>query len=75
MFIDGHKLPLSFDKWLKKAQQGFDDYTRKGHTVEKVYIDPDTFPAWCRERGHEIDARARTEFANDVVGRKYVYRD
>lgn len=72
IFSDNHVLPETFEKWLQKAEDGFDDFTRQGLIVEKVYIDPDTFPAWCRARGLNIDAKARVEFANDFVGRKYL---
>jgi hypothetical protein len=71
-FVDGHGLPSAFQEWHNKAQAIYNQIKmRGGVTVERVYIDPDTFPAWCRDRGLNIDAQARTRFANEFVARKY----
>ena len=72
IFTDSHVLPKTFEKWLQLAEDGFKNFTRQGLVVEKVYIDPDTFPAWCNARGLNVDAKARVKFANDFVGRKYL---
>jgi len=71
VFSDSHVLPETFDKWLQRAENGFSDATSKGHTVVKVYIDPETFPAWCRQRSLDVNAKARVAFANDFIARKY----
>lgn len=75
LFIDGDKFPLLYDQWLKKAEKGFNEIRRRGSTVEKVYFDPETFPAWCNERAMDIDARARSAFINEFMARKHVYND
>jgi len=72
LFVDGHNLPDTFDDWLKKSQDLLSCLQSQGHIIEKVYIDPDTFPEWCRRRGLDINSRARTDFANDFVARKYI---
>jgi hypothetical protein len=36
-----------------------------------VYIDPDTFPEWCREEGVGVNREGRGKFAGDVVEKKY----
>lgn len=71
LFKDGHNLPATFDQWLKAAKRAKDTRERGGLLVVKAYIDPDTFPAWCAARGLDIDAHARTEFANLVAYREH----
>jgi len=33
----------------------------------KVFIDPETFPAWCKEKGKDMDSNARAELAIEVA--------
>lgn len=69
LLSDAHLLPRTFLQWQDKAEQGRKRYLRAGHIVVKAYIDPNTFPAWCNSRGLNIDAHARTEFANAEAAR------
>lgn len=71
IFSDSSKLPSSYKDWLNSAETGFRELTSKGRTVERVYLDPNTFPDWCRSHNLKIDAQARMEFANEFVARKY----
>ena len=71
-FSDGHRLPDSYDKWLQMAASSYNKLISRGVSVEKVYIDPVAFPAWCRLRGLDIDANSRVQFANEFAGRKYL---
>lgn len=75
MFIDGRKLPISFDKWLQQAQCLFEGLQRDGRTVVKVDIDPEAFPEWCRVHSLDVDARARVRFSDEFVAREYLYKD
>lgn len=68
LFEDGRNLPLTFDKWLKRAKLGKERLERQGAIVEKVYIDPEAFPRWCAERGLHIDANGRTQYAAFMAG-------
>lgn len=60
---DRHKLPRTFVEWRMKAESGEKKLRRDGHTVLRAYIDPETFPDWCRARGLHVDAQARMHFA------------
>lgn len=71
VMIDARKLPDTYDQWLKQADRVFQRITTDGGIVEKVYIDPDTFPAWCAGRGLNVNADARIVFANEFVAVKY----
>ena len=42
--------------------------------TERVYIDPDTFPEWCRKEGLSVGRYARNKFAAGVVAEKYSTR-
>jgi len=67
IFDDAQDLPSSYGEWLFKAEQLYELIERSGKVPVKAEIDPDTFAAWCRNRGLNIDADARTEFANSVA--------
>jgi hypothetical protein len=71
LFSDGENLPGTYAEWLSKAQNLFDQLVDEGLTVEKVYINPDTFPGWCAVRGLDINSKARVRFANESVYRQY----
>ena len=38
-----------------------------GDVVIKVFIDPETFPAWCAGKGLAMDAEARSQLAIEVA--------
>lgn len=61
---DAEVLPATWEDWFKKAKNVRDQLRAQGHLVEKVHVDPDTFPDWCRANGHNVDAKGRTAFAN-----------
>ena len=68
---DGHELPESFQEWTEETEKSVSLFTTQGWTIEKVYLDPMEFPAWCRALGVRIDLHARVAFASAVVARKY----
>lgn len=71
VMIDRRKLPDTYKQWLKKANQAFKILTTEDNLVEKIYIDPESFPDWCAKRGMNTNAEARTTFANESVAKKY----
>jgi len=66
-FIDGHGLPATFEDWQGKAETMLERMRANGHAVERVMINPATFPAWCRENGFELTSRARQHYAGVMV--------
>jgi hypothetical protein len=64
---DRHGLPATYEDWLKRAEFGFRHLKENRHTVERVMIDPATFPAWCRENGFELTSQARQRSAGTMV--------
>lgn len=67
IMADSTKFSPSFHIWRMNAETGEKNLRRQGKTVIRAYIDPETFPAWCRERGLNLDANARNQFASFVA--------
>lgn len=67
LFTDSHLLPKSYAEWLPRAEEMVKKVEAGGDIVMKVFIDPITFPAWCKEKGKEMDMNARTELAIEVA--------
>lgn len=67
IMTDSDKLPRSFSVWLSKAEYGEQKLKLDGYAVVRAYIDPKTFPDWCRSRGLDINSNARTEYANFIA--------
>jgi len=53
-----------FIKYFERAENGF---KADGQAVTRVYINPQTFPAWCARKGYRIDANARQKFAAEIA--------
>jgi hypothetical protein len=70
LFTDSHLLPKNYADWLVRAEEMVEKVKESGDMVMKVYIDPETFPAWCKEKGKEMDMNARTELAIEVATRQ-----
>jgi len=72
---DHRKLPPTYKQWLKKANKAVESSRAEGLLVEKAYIDPETFPAWCKSRGLNVDAKGRMDFASEAAFLKYRHLD
>ena len=71
LFSDLAKLPATYNKWLRRAEQAERELKRQGTITERVYLDPIEFSLWCVDRGTDLDAAARMNFAAEAVARKY----
>ncbi len=67
MFEDGDMLPPTYEEWLKRAEAMKDQVQAAGDAVIKVFIDPDTFPAWCEKKGLPMNSEARSQLAIEVA--------
>lgn len=67
---DSQKLPRTFHEWRMKAEAGEKKLQREGHIIVRAYIDPETFPDWCNARGLNLDAQARTHYANTIAAER-----
>ncbi|VVE53157.1 hypothetical protein PCO31111_04869 [Pandoraea communis] len=67
LFVDGDRLPATFDKWEKKAEELRKSRLAQGEVVVKAHINPRAFPAWCAAHGKNVDASGRMAYANSVA--------
>jgi hypothetical protein len=61
--FDPERLPPTFDEWRALVGQHKGDK----RPYMRVVFSPGQFSAWCRAEGREIDASARTAFAEIVA--------
>jgi hypothetical protein len=61
--LDPEGLPPTFDEWRALVGQ----HTGHIRPHMRVVFSPGQFTAWCRAEGREIDASARTAFAEIVA--------
>jgi hypothetical protein len=71
LFVDGDNLPTTYKEWLNSAERLVKQLARDGQAFQKVYIDPETFPAWCAARGLDVSAKARSQFSAESAAGKY----
>jgi hypothetical protein len=64
---DADKLPPKFDQWLRRAEATERELKKAGHIVVRAMIEPEEFLAWCRARGLNVDAKARTQWGNEYA--------
>jgi hypothetical protein len=69
IMADRHLLPATYDEWKQQAEGLERQQLGKGVRVVRAVIDPQTFPAWCRRNGLNVDAQARMRFANEEAYR------
>lgn len=67
IMTDSNHLPRTFHEWRMKAETGEKQRRRAGQIVVRAFIDPETFPDWCRAKGLNVDAQARVAFANEIA--------
>ena len=60
---DADRLPPAYADWLMMAEQRERREAQAGHTTLRVYVDDDTFLAFCREKGVAPDSPARSRYA------------
>lgn len=70
IFADGDNLPKTYQDWLARAEEMQAQIQASGDAVVKVFIDPETFPKWCEEKGLPMDGEARSQLAIEVAQAK-----
>ena len=70
-FEDKDSLPDTYEEWLKRANRVYRYLKREGLIVDKVYLRPDEFPAWCAAKAMGLNSSARNQYAAEFVQRKY----
>jgi hypothetical protein len=67
LFDDAELLPLTYQHWLSRAEEKKAEVEAGGNQVIKVFIDPETFPEWCRKKDLPMDANSRSSLAIEVA--------
>jgi hypothetical protein len=68
---DAHGLPTTWEKFIEFSEKAEKGFQTDGMIVERVYIDPETFPDWCRRNGVGVNSQGRMRFAGMAVAEKY----
>jgi hypothetical protein len=70
--IDDHdKLPLTFDQWEKEAESQRAAKKRDGVNVVPVFISPDEFLTFCKEKHISCNSENCAQFANSRGAASY----
>jgi hypothetical protein len=67
IFDDAHLLPATYSDWLLRAEAKKTEVEASGDQVIKVFIDPETFPQWCKDKKLPKDANSRSQLAIEVA--------
>lgn len=67
IFDDAELLPQTFAHWSARAEAKKEEVESAGDQVIKVFIDPETFPAWCASKDLPKDANSRSQLAIEVA--------
>jgi len=67
MMEDGNKLHRTYSEWRLAAEQGERKFRREGNLVVRAHLVPDAFRQFCSERGLNLNAEARNQFASWVA--------
>ncbi len=67
LFDDAELLPRTYQDWLVRAEEKKAEIEAGGDQVIKVFIDPETFPEWCKEKNLPLDADSRSTLALEVA--------
>jgi hypothetical protein len=74
IFEDAHEMHDTWDEWEDSAKKVEKRFKAEGCVVERVFIDPETFPDWCRTAGVGVIASARSRFAAETVAKRHGVR-
>lgn len=75
IFVDGNRLPRTWEEWLKIAEEMESGLKAYGHAVMRVRIDPNTFPDWCTAHGTRPNSEGRKRFVATAVTERYGNQD
>jgi hypothetical protein len=68
---DGETFPLDFDEWEKKAESELAAAKRDGVNITPVFLDPDEFFTFCKEKKIPPNTVTAAEFVNSRGAASY----
>ncbi|HEY4372455.1 MAG TPA: hypothetical protein VGN52_11075 [Burkholderiales bacterium] len=67
LMADRQNMPRTFEAWERAALQVEEETVRLGASVVRAVIEPWPFKAWCKMTGMELNAWARTTYAQMLM--------
>lgn len=67
IFEDAFNMPTTYVDWMEQVKEITEKAQSDGWVIIRAEFDPDTFPAWCKSRGLNVDAKARVAFGNEAA--------
>ena len=68
---DRSELDDTYDQWERNAKKAMKGLKRSGQSVERVLVRIDELLAWCAVKGVVPDGKARSQFASEMLQKKY----
>ena len=68
---DGETFPLDFDEWEKNAESERAAAKRDGVNIIPVFLDPDEFFTFCKEKKIALDRATAAAFASSRGAASY----
>lgn len=68
---DASDMHDSWEEWLEHSQKLEAGIKAQAGNVERVYLDPTAFVAWCKANGMIADSKGRQTFVATVISAKY----
>jgi len=68
---DGETFPLAFDEWEKNAESELAAAKRDGRNIIPVFLDPDEFFTFCKEKKISPSSVTAAEFASSRGAASY----
>ncbi len=68
---DAHLLPRTYESWQIQAERLEQRLRSEGKTPYRAVLVPSVFAAWCKARGLDINANARTQFASFIAAQMH----
>ena len=64
---DADNLEDNYEAWLRLAEEKLKELHASGLRVEKVNVDSERLIFWCNERGLDVNAQARSQYAAEKL--------
>lgn len=62
IFEDRNQMPGTWEQWEEVVKDTEKAAKASGLIAQRVYIDPHSFVAWCRQNGLGVNTEAREKF-------------
>lgn len=67
IFEDANNLPKTWKHFIAPSERAEQEFQAAGQAVKRIYINPRTFPDWCKRKGYLVNAKARHKFAAEIA--------